>query len=136
MIMLRRFFMIILTLSVFSLSQRCILGSFNLKASSESTDAGEHAHEHSILSKVSFFITGFLIHTHEHTHDDEDSNNHDAHNSKTHSHAEISQLKTDFIMQQNYLFFSSLVSSTFGLSILDLHTYDHPFQIFRPPIYI
>lgn len=136
MIILRRLIMIIMTLSVFSLSQRCILGSFKLKASSETADVGEHTHEHSILCKVSFFITGFLIHTHEHTHDDEDSNNHDSHNSKTHSHAEISQLKTDFIMQQNYLFFSSLMSSTFGLSILDLHTYDHLSQIFRPPIYI
>ena len=133
--MLKRFFMIIMILSLFSFSQRLVWGMFNLNDLSQKA-AAEHIHEHNFLSKMNFFITGFLIHTHEHTHDDEDSNNHDAHNSKTHSHAEISQLKTDFIMQQNDLFSSSLMSSTFGLSALNLHTYDHPFQIFRPPINI
>lgn len=132
----RRFFMIIMILSVFLFSQRYIWGNSNLKILSEQADTDEHNHKHSILNEISFFMTGFLIHHHEHSHDSDDRNNHDSRNSKTHSHTEISQLKTDFIMQQNYLFFSSLVSSAFGLSVLDLHVYDHPFQIFRPPIYI
>ena len=130
--MLKRFFLFIMVLSIFSLSQRCIWGAFNLKVLSEDSEASENFHEHSFLSEMNFFVLGFLVHTHEHTHDDTES--HDTHDSKTHSHAETSQIKTDFITSQNCLFFSDTLKSNFGASILDLHNYDHPFQIFRPPI--
>lgn len=131
--MLKRFFLFIMILSVFSISQRGILGSFNLKSLNETTEATEHFHEHSFLSEINFFVLGFLTHTHEHTHDDADS--HETHDSNTHSHTETSQIKTFFIASQNCFLFSDIFKSIFGASILNLHNYDHPFQIFRPPIF-
>ena len=133
MILIKKFMTIIMVFSVFSLSQRYISGNFNLKMMNESSEAGEHFHDHSFMNELKFLVLGFLIHTHEHGHDDADGDSHETHGS-THSHAEISRLKTDFITGQNFLFFSKDIESVFGTSVLNLHYYDHPFQIFLPPI--
>ena len=130
--LMKKLFMIIMVFSVFSLSQRYVSGNFNLNTAAKSIESDSHFHEHDFMNELKFLALGFLVHTHEHTHEDSDS--HNTEDSKTHSHAEISRLKTDFITGQNFLFFSGDIESIFGISILNLHLYEYPFQIFRPPI--
>jgi hypothetical protein len=117
---LKRFFLFLMVLSVFSLSQRSMSSQFNSSKINESTETSVHFLEHSLMNELKFLVLGFLVHTHD---------------SNTHSHAEISRLKTDFITGQNFLFLSKELESIFGISVLNLHFYNYPFQIFRPPIF-
>lgn len=124
-----RFFMFIMILSTFFLSQRNVLSNLSFEITFESIESIKHTHEHNVINILKFVFSGFALHTHDHNHDDSES-----HETNAHSHSGTVQLKSDFITSQNLFLFSNEFQLTYGLSASSLINYDQPFQIFRPPI--
>lgn len=122
-----------LIFSFFVTSQQCVQSQLQIQVLN--SDSISHDHKHSFITVLKMTILGNGAHNHEHVHDDLFPwNNAHSHESKSHSHGDISSLKFEIINQRSlFAFYESEVELLphFNSS---LKSCDFQSDIFRPPI--
>lgn len=122
-----------LIFSFFITSQQSLQSELQNQASGSEEISHDHGHSFGMILKMTFL--GIISHDHEHDHEDPMpwSSTH-SHDSKTHSHGDVSSLKFEIINQRSLFAFYNSEVELLPYFNSSLKSYDFQSDIFRPPI--
>lgn len=123
----------LLIFSFFVTSQQSLQRELQIQASDSESISHDHRHSFLTILKMTFF--GIISHDHEHDHEESMpwSNTH-SHDSKAHSHGDLSSLKFEIISQRSLFAFYNSEVELLPYFNSSLKSYDFQSDIFRPPI--
>lgn len=128
-----KFISMFLILGFFVISQQSLQRDLQIKVSGP--ESIYHEHSHSLLTILKMTFLGMISHDHEHDHEEPVpwSNTH-SHDSKTHSHGDLSSLKFEIINPRSVFAFCNSEVEMLPYFNSSLKSYDFRSDIFRPPI--
>jgi len=123
----------LLIFNFFVTSQQSLQRELQVQVSDSESISHDHEHSFVTILKMTFF--GIISHDHEHDHEDPMpwSNTH-SHDSKAHSHGDLSSLKFEIISQRSLFAFYNSEVELLPYFNSSLKSYDFQSDIFRPPI--